>query len=200
MSEPEFWNVPNVAGLPTLTISRALELIGVNPNIGKGAALFRSGAPVQSIPDSTNTPMEFDELVYDELGFTSGPPFDRFTIPQTVCPIRKVQVQCHCEWASDVGPATRVVYSLFLTPLNQGASLPRNGYLLERLSFGSGDEDAMGVDVTSGHVPSDAQEGSPSTVPLIPFTVGDFFEMVVNQDAGVAASIVRSAASIVVLG
>ena len=194
------WKAPNRSGVPAVNADEIIAEAGANPNVGKGAGGFRIGTPLQSIPDSTNTPLEFDELVYDELGFTSGPPFNRFTIPNLEFPIRKVQIQCHCEWSSNVGPATRVAYALFLTSIEVGTPfLPPNGYLIERLSFGSGDEDAMGVDVTSGHVVSRAQGLAPTTLPLIPFSPGDFFELSVNQDAGVAADVVRIAGSIVVL-
>lgn len=196
----EFWVVPNTAGLPTVTLEQALGDAGSSPIIGKGAQVSRSGFPLQSIPDSTTTDMEFDDLVYDELGFIqSGPPFIEFTIPQTEIPIRKVQLWIHCEWTSSLAVnGTEVTYNTFINTVGVGDSLTPGGVLSTRFVNNSNEDEAE-IDVSSGHLVSFAQVSAASAGPVIPFNVGDTFRARVRQTSGIAADIVRSTFSMVVL-
>ena len=201
MSEPQFWVVPNVAGLPTVTASQLLGMGGIQPNVGKGAQLHRVGAPVLTIPgDGSNNDITFDELRYDELGFVIDPlPTARLVIPETDPPIRKVQAWLHCEWAANLtGAGTDVAYVSFLNTVGVGDAIGAAGVLSHRF-LNIPDQDEADIDVSTGHYVSRAQEFSPTTLPIIPFNVGDSLRFIVSQDSGSPADIVRTTFSLVVL-
>ena len=201
MSEPQFWNVPNVQGLPTLTLTEAMQQIGMSVNAGKGAQMHRVGAPVLTIPgDGSNNDITFDELVYDELGFiVDSFPTARMVIPETDPPIRKVQAWLHCEWAANLtGAGTDVAYVSFLNTVGVGDAIQPAGILSHRF-LNIPDQDEADIDVSTGHLVSRAQTFSPSTLPIIPFNVGDSLRFIVSQDSGSPADIVRTTYSLVVL-
>ena len=87
----EFWVVPNLAGLPTISGAR----LGLETNLGKGALVSDNGQTIASSNSfSLITPYAFTQ--YDDLGFFDGT--DAFIIPAVTPAIQRVQVWMNCGW------------------------------------------------------------------------------------------------------
>jgi hypothetical protein len=101
VSDPQFWNVPNQAGLPTVSAEAIVNAGGLSPHRGKGAL-------IRLDPGNTVTTGPFLKLewvgatvVYDDLGF-----FDDsvgFIIPDVDPPITRVRMWTALVWPPTLG-------------------------------------------------------------------------------------------------
>ena len=97
ITKAQFWNTPNVAGRESFSYAQLLAQLtidlptGLSPNVGLAAV---SRGSTQSINNLLDTPIVWDTIEYDDLGFLdigSGSPRDeRFIVPDVTPAIERV--------------------------------------------------------------------------------------------------------------
>lgn len=110
----QFWDVPNTGGLPTFSYAELLAQLtadlpsGGSPFVGLGAHV---NVDVQSIGGQSDVPLDWDTVVYDDLGFTDigGSDPDRLVVPLTDPPIEKVIVGGSNSWSANAAGDVRAV-------------------------------------------------------------------------------------------
>ena len=160
----EFWVVPNVAGLPTVTVDRLLQA----SFIGKGAMVRDDGITIASSNsggDGTQQDFAAAGVIYDDLSFFDDGS-DGFIIPVTVPAIQRVQLGFQCGWEGG-------------TVGTRQARILKNGFSYDDNPGGVG----MGGQIAPGFgINSD----SPLSVTTLPVAVvaGDVFTVFVKQNSG----------------
>jgi len=178
ISGAQFWNVPDVAGLPTFSYAELLAQLSLDipsggPQAGFGALVFRNAS--QAIPTATSTDAIWDEIVYDDLGFAdiAGANPERLTIPDVDPPIRRIIVGGYVPWNQVASSTKRVITTrknggfpgtpLFPAGVDEVEQNP-TGTLGSRMSLVSGPE---------------------------PVVVGDYFTITLRQDSGADLGAIR---------
>lgn len=138
----------------------------VSPHAGKGAGVRRD-TTISIVSGFTIVP-DFDELFYDDLGFSDigGANPERLTIPDVDPPITRVQ----CSHYSDYGSQSQA------------------GFREMRIAF-NGSQSTGDVHTCVNRVPNHPTPGSSAlytfTGQSVPVVAGDFFNLRINQNSGV---------------
>ena len=171
-----FWDVPNVAGLPTFTYADLLaqlkiDIGGVSPNIGIGCLATASSV---NIPSGGRFPVPYDTSVFDDAGFLDigGANPERMTIPLLDPPIERVVIGGSQNWSAS---AQGTVRSLIFT---KGVNLLANGT----------------QQIPATIVPGDANRNLAMSPPEN-VVAGDFFETQAFHTGGAGASVNLGAAA-----
>ena len=162
----EFWVVPNVAGLPTISGER----LGLETNLGKGALVSDNGQTITSGGSfKIITPYAF--IDYDDLNFFDGT--DAFIIPDIEPAIQRVQVWMNCGWEPQT-TGSRMI------------QITKNGIDFDTTG-GEGLPATIAGPFVSPIVSSD--QGSNIISAPIPVVVGDVFRSIAKQTSGGSLSV-----------
>lgn len=180
ITQAQFWDAPNQAGLPTFSYDElvaqiivTLQAQGVagNPNIGIGCHATSSS---QSIPGGGRIRVPFDGLIYDDANFVdlAGATPERMTIPDLDPPIERVIIGGFQNWGASTNGTERDI--TFVHNLNEVTG---------------GSQDLRSINPVPG--PSNRILAKS---PPIDVVAGDFFEVQAVISGGAAASVSMSGA------
>lgn len=165
-------------------------IIGSGPHAGKSATVRKIGGGAQVIPTAVRTPLEYDEIIHDDLGFFDIGAPTQLVIPDVDPPIRAVRCWGNINWA--VGAAPSVEYVLFADDGGGGGlALPPAGFFANFVA-GAGNQ-PIAWNGASGPIADIGGNGQ------FVLKAGDIFEFTVRQDSGVGVTADRSVFSIEVL-